>query len=211
MHDEQRPREPEIAPELNALEQQLRRMTLATPRIDRDHLMYAAGQAAGTALSEDPGQDGRAIYDDVGRPRYIAGPFRAGRFWQVATCTMTAATLLLATMLVWQRHASPIARHGDALPPFTSQVFEQPLMVNTPSSDEPASSASGTRAIEHPSSGYFKVRYAALTRGIDAWRPSSQIFGGDGDSYNETPPTQRKMLEEFLPSRKRQINPGSSF
>src|SRR3954453_7756406 len=101
MYDEQKPREPEIAPELRALERQLRRMTPAAPLVDRDRLMFAAGQAA---VSADARQDGHAAYDRAGRPLRTARPsWAARRFWPAATFTMTAATLLLATMLVWQR------------------------------------------------------------------------------------------------------------
>jgi len=209
MYDERESHEQELAPELAALERQLRGMTPAALRVDRDRMMFAAGQAA---ASTESGRDGRAMYDRAGDPHRTAGPsWAARRFWPAATFTMTAATLLLATMLVWQRQADRFASQGDASPPSINQVSEQPLMANAPSSDESARWASGTRAFEHPSRGYFGIRYAALTRGIDTWRPGSQSLAGDGDSYDEAPRTQRKMLEELLPSSKRQINPQSSF
>ena len=54
MYDEQESREHELAPELAALERQLRGMTPAAPRVDRDRLMFAAGQAAGAASQANP-------------------------------------------------------------------------------------------------------------------------------------------------------------
>jgi hypothetical protein len=209
MHDEQRPREPEIAPELNALEQQLHRMTPAAPRIDRDRLMYAAGHAA--ALGES-GRDGWAMYHRAGSSHAVASPsWGARRFWPAATFIMTAATLLLATMLVWQRQAHPFASQVDVLPPFTTQASEQPRMAIAPAPSESATSSFGSPTLLHPSNGYLGIRYAALTRGVDAWRPTPQTSAGDGDLYDEAPRTQCKMLEELLPSRKRQMNPQSSF
>ena len=209
MHDEQKPREPEIAPELTVLEQQLRRMTPAAPRVDRDRLMFAAGEAAGAATIAERDVSGSAIYDRTVRAPHIAGPsWAARRFWPAATFTMTAATLLFATILVWQRRPVPFPAPGYALPSSTNQASEQPHMAIAPSPSELASSSFGPRTSQLPSNGYLGIRYAALTRGVSAWRPRSQDSAGDGDSYDETPRTQRKMLEELLPSRKREINPS---
>jgi hypothetical protein len=206
MYDKQKPRELEIAPELSALERQLRGMTPAAPRVDRDRLMFTAGQAA---VSADAGQHGRAMYDRAGDPHHIAGPsWAAYRFWPTATFTMTAATLLLATMLVWQRQTNQFASKGDASPPSTNQASEQPLMAITPPPGEPATSSVRSPTFQHPSSGYLGIRYAALTRGVSAWQPSSQASAGAGGSYDDTPRTLRKMLEEFLPSPIHQINPS---
>jgi hypothetical protein len=207
MYDDQESREHEIAPELAALEKQLRGMIPAAPRIDRDRLMFAAGQAA---TPSHTGQEGRARYDRAGRPLHIVGPSWAHRrFWPAATFTMSAATLLLATMLVWQRQSFQVTSHAGEQSPTTAVVSAQPRMGMPDSPDQlevlPLASPAFQPAARN---GYLSIRYAALTRGVDARRASSQTSAGDGDSYNETPRTQRKMLEEFLPSRKRQINPS---
>ena len=199
MYDEQESREHEIALELAALERQLRGMTPAAPRIDRDCLMFAAGQAA--ALAE-ASQDGRAMYDRSGRPLYFAGSSRAGRrFWPAATCTMTAATLLLATMLVWQSRRQPIAQQS---------VPMQPAVVASSSShdfvmDRPARLATHNTWPSIPSvnSGYLGVRYVALTRGIGALSSELQSPNGDDEmpsSNHAEPNTRRGLLNEFLPA-----------
>jgi hypothetical protein len=207
MYDEQKSREPEIAPELIALERQLRGMTPAVPRIDRDQMMFAAGQAAAPVHA---GQDGRAMYDRAGNPHHIAGPFRAGgRFWPAATFTMTAATLLLATMLVWQRQTLGVASQSTLPLPTATQAIEQPSEVIARSPVQFASSTLGLRAFQRPTSGYLGVRYAALVRGVDALEPSSQASTDDADSSNDTPQTQRNLLEELLPSARRPMNPRS--
>jgi hypothetical protein len=205
MYDEQKPREPEIAPELSALERQLRRMTPAAPRVDRDRLMFAAGQAA---VSADAGQDGRVMYDRAGDPHHIAGPsWAARRFWPAATFTMTAATLLLATMLVWHRQAPRFASKGDASPPFTNQASEQLPVKAAPSSRELATSSFGSPTFQRPSSGYLRIRYVTLTRGVGALESNSPVSTDVDESSNETPQTQRDMLEELSPSPRHQINP----
>src|SRR5262245_23404099 len=100
MFDEQEPDEFELAPELLVFRQELDKLQPAAPRIDRDQLMWNAGRAAART-----GQDGRDIH--------IAGPSWAGRFrrhiWPAATATMTAATLLLSAMLLWQRSPHSVA------------------------------------------------------------------------------------------------------
>lgn len=49
MFDEHEGKRRELSAELAALERQLASLTLAAPQIDRDRLMFAAGQAAASA------------------------------------------------------------------------------------------------------------------------------------------------------------------
>lgn len=210
MYDEQKSREPEIAPELIALERQLRGMSPAMPRIDRDQMMFAAGQAAGAALMAEPGQHGRAMYDDAGRPMYLVGPSWAGRrFWPAVAVTMTAATLLLAVLLVWQRQSFQVASHGEEQLPTTIAVSEQPRMAMANSSDRSGMSPLVLPAFQPTRrNGYLSIRYVDLRRGIGPLESTFQDSTDDPESTSEKPRTQRKMLEELLPSRKRQINPS---
>src|SRR3954470_10060363 len=165
MYDEQKPHEDEIASELLALERQLRGMTPIAARVDRDQLMFAAGQAAGIASVAEPGHDSRAMYDRADRPMYIAGPSWPGRhFWPAATFTMTAATLLLATMLVWQDRRQPIAerlvpRQPAVIAINDSQDFETRGLVRLDARNL-------WPPLPSTNSGYLGVRYVALTRGV---------------------------------------------
>jgi hypothetical protein len=207
MYDEQKSREPEIAPELASLERQLRGIAPTAPRVDRDRLMFAAGQAAATAGT---GQDGRAVDDGAGRRLHIAGAsWVARRFWPAATFTMTAATLLLTTMLVWQRQTNQIALQSYAAPPSINLVSEQPREKIPPSPGQSTTSSFGSLAFQRPSSGDLGIRYVALMRGMSAWESSSQASIDDADSSNDPAPTQRKMLEELLPPSRHQMNPRS--
>jgi hypothetical protein len=211
MYDEQKSREPEIASELVALERQLRGMTPTMPRIDRDQMMFAAGHAAGAASIAVTGQYGRAMYDDAGRPMYAASPSWAGRrFWPAVAVTMTAATLLLAVLLVWQRQSFQVASRGDEQLPTAIPVSEQPRMATADSSDRLEMSPLGSPAFQQfTRNGYLSVRYVALRRGVDALEQTVQATTGDRDSSSEKPRTQRNMLEELLPSSRHAMNPRS--
>jgi hypothetical protein len=160
MYDEQKPREHELAPELVALERRLLGMTPAAPRIDRDRMMFAAGQAAGA------GQDGTATFDRADRSLYLAGASWAGRFWPAATFTMAAATLLLASILVWQNRWQPMTQQPAPIEP-TVIANNNSHDLNA---DEPARSGARNtwQSIPSVNSGYLGVRYVALTRGVGA-------------------------------------------
>ncbi len=194
MFDEREPAEFELTPDLAAVERKLARLTPAAPRIDRDRLMFEAGRAAA-------------------RPRwpvYIAGPSWAGlRFWPAATAAMTAATLLLATMLVWERGAA-LDVGGEAKPQAAlARVDDRAGDGEVRLAPRPDVSTAGWFAFQQPASGYLGVRYIALTRGVGALEPSFQAAGGDRDSSNDAPRTQRDMLNELLPSSPRAMNPRS--
>jgi len=180
---EREPEEHEIAPELAAIERQLARLTAAAPRIDRDQLMFEAGRAS-VARPERPG--------------YIAEPSRLGRyFWPAATSTMTAAALLLATMLVDVRHALQVAQNSQpAIVPV--QPASQPL-VAAPSPARPEPKSARWLATRVPQSGYLGTRYVALTRGVGA---IDTPLESANDNFKPTaqPPTRREMLNELLPS-----------
>ena len=192
MYDEQKSHEHEIAPELVALERQLRGITPAPPCVDRDRLMFAAGQAAASGATS---QNGRAMYDLAGRPLHIAG-----RFWPTATCTMTAAALLLATMLVWQNRRQPIAHQVAPMQP--AIVASNNLRDFDAVRPDRLAIRNQWQSIPSANSGYLGVRYVALTRGIGAL---SEMQSSDSDddaplddrSNSDTP---RGLLKELLPT-----------
>lgn len=194
MFGKREPERTELAPELKALEQQLAALALVPPRIDRDKLMFEAGRAAA-----QPGGLG-----------YIAEPSGLGtKFWPAATYTMTAASLLLATMLVWQQHSMSIAQKGA-----TSQAVVEQLVVHQPAAatlnaPRHEMTMTGWTAFRQPTSGYLGDRYIALTRGIGALEPRYPVAQGDRDSSSDVQRTQRDMLNELLPSTTHAAKPRS--
>ncbi len=191
MFDKQEQNEPELTAELTALESRLRRLTPAMSQIDRDRLMFAAGQAA------------------VSRrrwPGYIGGPPWAGRwFWPAATATMTAASLVLATLLVWQRETSLVAEQVAKPQATVMPLVDRPheVVTNHSVTSAPRSEVTmtGWPALRQPAGGYLSIRYIALTRGVGALK--SDIIGTEAtaaDSANDTPLGQRELLNELLSS-----------
>ena len=189
MFDEREADKFELAADMVALERQLASLSPAEPRIDRDRLMFAAGQAAAGVWPR--------------WPVYLAGPFWAGsRFWPAATATMTAATVLLATMLVWQRHAMSVAQQTAKSPATGPQLVIQPRATGVYPASRLAASVDGWSITPPATSGYLGVRYVALTRGIAALEPLFQPSDGDGeliDRERTHPATARGLLNELLP------------
>jgi hypothetical protein len=116
---------------------------------------------------------------------------------------MTAATLLLATLLVWQRGAVLVVEEEAKPQAALARVDDRAGAARS------EISTSGWFALQQPASGYLGVRYIALTRGVGALEPSVRAATGDRDSSSDLPRTQRDMLEELLPSSQRAMNPRS--
>jgi hypothetical protein len=183
MFDE--PEEREITPDLADIERRMARLTPAAPRIDRDRLMFEAGRAS-LARPERPG--------------YIAEPFRLGRyFWPAATSTMTAASLLLATMLVDVGQQLQLAQNVQPAIVPAQPASQPPAAVPSPTRPEPTSSK--WLATRVPQSGYLGTRFVALTRGVGA---IEMPLESENDNFTPSaqPPTRREMLNELLPSNR---------
>jgi hypothetical protein len=205
MFDKREPERTELAADLAALEQQLAALTPTAPRIDRDKLMFAAGQAA-VSRPRWPGD----VFSRPKWPGYIGGPCWAGSsFWPAATAMMTAATVLLATMLVWQRQSAQVAEREAKPQAALARVDDRPGDGAAGLAPRPEVLTAGWPAFQQPASGYLGIRYIALTRGVGALEPSVSGTTGGRDSSNGTPRTQRDMLNELLPSSQRAINPRS--
>jgi hypothetical protein len=152
MFDEQESGEFRLPAELARLEKRLAALPAEPLRIDRDRLMFAAGRAAGSRVEE----------------RGSRSEFLRARFWPVAAMAMTAATVILAAMLVW-----PAAWRGTGATP------QVEVVANAADSAEGRPAADGIKHqfARYPvgwlpgdlsSTGYLGMRYVALTRGVDA-------------------------------------------
>jgi hypothetical protein len=217
MFDEHEPAELELTPDLAAMELQLARLTPAAPHIDRDRLMFAAGREAVIAAqrlrqtepSPNPSLQGRGI--DAAATLRVAGPHRW--FWPAATATMTAATLLLATMLVWQRAAQPVAAQSATPPLPTNVATAKPDHSGVTESITPAAVQSenfGWPMSSPPTAGYLGQRYIALTRGVGELETHNRTANSDFDTSGNTPATQRELLRELLPSADNKVSPHSA-
>jgi hypothetical protein len=195
MSDEEQHKD-ELAPELTALERHLREMLPRAPRVDRDRLMYAAGQAAP-----------RAPIGIASTRRVARAP---GWMWPVATATMTAATVLLGTVLVWQKQPNFIAEK-DSQPPSVVKFASTSTDSETEDSARYAIRDRWPAGLS-PESGYLGVRYIALTRGVNALPfEESSTAGNDSSRDNSRlkPATLRGLIDELFPSSKRTSAPRS--
>jgi hypothetical protein len=186
MFDEREPKQFELAAELKMLEKQLAALKVAAPSIDRDRLMFAAGQAA------------------AARPRwpgYIAGPSWAGsRFWPAATATMTAATVLLATMLAWRERPPNTVRPILVAPPIAEVRQPAHAAVARVKEVQPGN-RSDWQFAHRPASGYLGIRQIALTEGVGAIPSSVATSGASvvaGSDERVSPATVRGLLNEFV-------------
>jgi hypothetical protein len=186
MFDEREPAEPEIKPDLKAVEGQLARLVPAGARVDRDRLMFEAGMAA--AEPSHPGESPVATW--LGR-----------RVWPAATMLMTAASLLLAVSLVWQRHSFELALQERVPAISVVQVAEPRPAEAVAAKARPDLATEEWMSLRQPAKGYLGIRYAALTRGVNAI-DTGPTNSGIGDSSGALDQTQREMLDELLPSAK---------
>jgi hypothetical protein len=186
MFEEHEPEERKMTPDLTAVERQLARLTPAAPRIDRDRLMFEAGRAA--AFQPE-------------RSSHPANPIRVARyFWPAATCTMTAASLILA-FTAFQQHLSLQSARNNLASIGTAQPAAEP-QITTPVMQTQITVAPWL-AKRAPQSGYLNTRFIALTRGVSAMESPLETADSNFTPANTQPSTRREMLNELLPSTRR--------
>jgi hypothetical protein len=171
MFDRQKSESLALTAELTALEQQLARMSPATPRIDRDRLMFAAGHAS-----------------------HIAESSRLGPYvWPAATAFATAASLLLAILLI-RDHASQA--QTEIAHSATGHATKTIAASTEPDAYIPTRSLRLAPYQTPP--GYLGVRYVALTRGVGALDDNARVR--NVDTTEATPPVSAKeLLRELMP------------
>jgi hypothetical protein len=177
MFGKQESNEFRIPAELAALEKQLAGLTAAPARVDRDRVMFEAGRAAG-ARGEERGSRSESLL--------------RSRFWPGATLAMTAATLLLAAMLVW-----PTAWRGVGAKPPAMEVVATANIAAQVANPVAAYPVTWTGYDRTPP-GYLGIRYVALTRGVDALA-HERSTGRDDPAAPVPPADAQKMLQELLP------------
>ena len=179
MFDETEIGEFRLAAEAAALQQQLAKLDLAPPRLDRDALMFAAGRAAGLQQSTMPNIRHRAAW-----------------LWPAATAITTAASLLLAAMLVQQsqpRGAAQQAANPQAAVAERVEVAE----VRRLRSDDAA-----MLSMPRATSGYLGLRHLALTQGVAALETERLMANGRGTGLDApsrpAPANARDLFNELL-------------
>jgi hypothetical protein len=196
MLDEREPAEPELTPDLKAIEGKLARLVPAGARVDRDRLMYEAGRAATVAVNEP-----------------FPSPSLQGRgsvwVWRGVSAFMTAASLMLGTMLVWQRHSFEMALQQQNQPVIAPQLASVQQPAGSPRLAPPDIRTANWIALRQPATGYLGVRFTALTRGVDAIDSDGREGSSSGASGQQIERSQRDIMNDFFPSAKRDSHPRS--
>jgi hypothetical protein len=188
MFDEQESDEFRLPAELAATERKLASLMIAPLRVDRDRLMFEAGRAATTRGEE------RGARSELTQRRW---------FWPAATAMMTAATVMLAAMLV--RHSD---WRGDEAKPqavdvaaSTNNSVERSPTNDVGNADGVAKYPAIWMWMDRTPPGYLGIRYVALTRGVDAL--AHEFCEAREDAGESSPPIDaRQLLQELLPKTK---------
>ena len=144
---------------MNGLEAELASLTWRSSGIDRDRMLYLAGQAS------------------VAKPQRPAASLRRW-FWPIATAASTLMAVVLGTMLVGAVNSPQIEQIVDVRekrPPRPD--VKDNLPFSTPSALERVQAA--TRV---PQTEYLALRELVLEQGLDAWH----VAEGSGASEDDT-------------------------
>lgn len=180
--------------ELTSIEQSLAGIAPREPRVDRDRLMFLAGQASGQG-SEFRVQGSGAT---VEAPRW-----RKAWLWPATTAALGATSLALAIALGVQSAAPPQIVYVERPAPETALPAMSPQVAKTDTTPLPDSMAANAAeaprpaprsvaAPQVPADNYLRSREVALRMGVDALG-SRRSAAGDS-----TPPlTYFDWLSEF--------------
>lgn len=189
-HERERP---DAEVERDAVESVLSSLVPTRTRIDRDRILYAAGEQAGRSLAEERARE---------RSRSL-------RIWQGLTLALAVATGSLGWRLANVptepgRPLSPdVAADEAPTPPLVRDESPDPAPVIEDDPEEVVVAISDPRPVERPrrpfagSSNFLAMRHVALTRGVDAL-PSETLTGGVPSTGNATYGHLRRTLVDSL-------------
>ena len=191
-------RSDELAPaEQAAIERALAAVAPAPPRVARDRLMFLAGAASASVISDSrlSPPEPRTLNPDVLTPAKGSG-FRVQRasLWPVTSAALAATSLTLAIALLMRPAPQIQVVYRDWPVTAPAVAPQSPLSVQPPAPPLVAAAASRTPPSDFSSHNYLRTRDVALRLGLDALGtfPSA---GGDDSPV----PTYRSLLESLSP------------
>ena len=199
--------EEELPPELKAMEAELSALRPRDDRLDRERLVFLAGQASAMG-------------------RRLPGRAAMGRWaWPGAFAGMTAVAAGLLLALVLRPGPEVVERF---------RIVRVPVEMASPTGDADSPSAPRRRVFEpQPAAGlwasprtgtpprpdwerfgsraeYLQTLDRMLVWGVDPWRRPLTV-SGRGDSGSEAPVPYRQALETMLDDRARGEQPGAGL
>lgn len=194
--------------ELEAIERALAALAPAPPRVDRDRLMFLAGQASVIADSRPSAPEPRTLNPNALIPAKGSG-FRVqwGSLWPATSAALAATSLSLAIALLMRPAPQIQVVYRDQPVAVPGAAVQSPLPVQPPAPSLVAAAASRTPPSDLSSHNYLRTRDVALRLGLDALG-TFKSAGGDDSPV----PTYRSLLESLSPARPRAANslPASS-
>lgn len=166
----------ELPTELAAVENALRDLSPSLGQLNRDRLMYLAGQAsASLSLGERAG----VRVPSHPAPHQIA--------WPLATAALALVSLTLGGFLIF-------TQHGGERIVYVDRQFASPVHSNVASGIE-TNSTIVTVETPRVDPSYFELRNSLLTNGLDALaNPQQQKADTDNDNPPQAWPDFRNQL-----------------
>jgi len=197
-------------PPVNDIETALSAWSPQPVQVDRDRLMFAAGEAVGRNYAE--------LVPAYNPPRGKRLP----TLWQVATCLSTAAAIFLALML-WQERGERVVVAEVESTQEESVVGDEDALLEAPSpilahsaAAEGAGPTIAPRSLpvrQFAEGTYLAKRHRMLTTPVERWPTATQSLPAiprerSPSDEPRKPATMRNLLDEYLP---REIRSDDEF
>ena len=152
---------------LTAIEQSLASCSPTPARIDRDRLMFLAGQANALAGELHQGSMKHETSAQDARKR-LTLPVRQSWLWPASTASFAATSLALALALVFRADSQPPTIVYRDRPISTSDTPVPQQTTSPPATQSLAAASPHDREQQDISGAYLKTREVALRMGLDA-------------------------------------------
>jgi hypothetical protein len=197
MSDESR-----LNPELKKLETELGRLAIPTASIDRDETMYRSGWAAATA----------SFQNDARVAESFSRSNRQSWVWPATAMLTTAASIMLAVLLVIQSASAPgltgnqQVAVGEDLQPEQDNAYPNQATGRTEVKEPNGNQEIGEpdmvrRVLDFPEGRILTSGLAFQAPDLAAAQVVSTVRRTESSSVMESPISRRQLMEELLPKR----------
>jgi hypothetical protein len=177
---------------LDPIERALSNFSAAPPQIDRDRLMFLAGQASAEASREAPGDKDDSNTQMTGKlthPARLAKGDRLRWLWPASTAALAAISLGLLLILVVRPASQPLIVYRER--PAVKLAAQQPRREST--AEIPSALPVAVHAAHLTADSYLRTRDVALRMGLDALGSPAAFSGGLAS------PTYGELLQGLAP------------
>jgi hypothetical protein len=188
----------ELSGELKAVEQTLAGFSARQPQVERDRLMFLAGQAQGTEIrNQGQGAGDQVTKEAVARRPGLPRSGGTHWLWPSATAALAATSLMLVVALATRSEpaARVVVQERIVMVP-SEMVASKPVPSTAAVPAEPRDFTDRSIALEKvPANNYLRSREVALRMGLDALGSPRSSGGGSSGGDSSDAPTYRHWLE----------------